>query len=147
MFYRLEILINRRIHLGKLTIMVFPLLEYAFYLKNIHLCLSWIKWCFLHLKKKMYPKIIHLCTSWKKWYFVHLKMFSTRRIYTSLQTFFNFFNEQYLPLCELTNVVFSSLEKDICQKIIHICANIYKIYLMKNINLCASWLKWYFLHL
>ena len=54
--------------------------------------------------------------------------------------------EEYLPLCELTNMVFSMLENVICQKNIHICMNIFNKYLMKNIYLCASWLKWCFLH-
>ena len=69
-----------RIPFCELTTMVFPSLEYAFFLKNKHLCISCIKWCFLHLKKN--PKNIHLCTSWQKWYFLHLKMPSTWRIYT-----------------------------------------------------------------
>ena len=40
-----------------------------FYLKNIHLCASWLKWCSLHLK-----------------------MLSTLRIYTSVRVFFYFFH-------------------------------------------------------
>ena len=75
-----------------LTIMVSPSLEYVFYLKNIHLCTSWLKLCFLHLKKKINSKNIYLCASWQTYfcpylgirYSLHLKSFPP---------------EQYTPLC------------------------------------------------
>ena len=64
-----------------------------------------------YTKNVFYLKNIHLCAS-----------------------VFQFFNEEYLPLCKLTNVVFSTLEKVIFQTNIHICLNSFKKYSMKNIK-------------
>ena len=138
-----------------------PLCDYlTFWSKNIYLCASSLKWCFLHLK-----------------------MFSTWTIYTTVQVFFNMFSmknfnlcssvvflpKEYpsyeyfsisfieeFPLCKLTKMVFSTLENVLYQKKtcplcdftkmvfltlrknIHLCASV----LLRNIYLCASWLKW-----
>ena len=78
-----------RIPLCELTLMVLPSLEYVFYLNNIHLCTGWLKQCFLHLKKKLSKKYTPLCEL-TKMTFSTLKMFSTWRIYTSVQACFNF---------------------------------------------------------
>ena len=78
-----------RIPLCELTLMVLPSLEYVFYLKNIHLCTSRLKWCFLHMKKKLSKEYTPLCEL-TKMTFSTLKMFSSWSIYTSVQAYFNF---------------------------------------------------------
>ena len=87
-------------------------------MKNIYLCVSLLKCCFLHQRnahlcasafKYFSMKNIYFSTSWPKCCFQHLKMLCTRRIYTSLCGF--------------------------------------KKFLMKNIYICESVLKCYFLHL
>ena len=124
--------------LSELTEMVFSTLEKVFYSKNLHLSgrvfhffneefiplCKLTKMAFFTLKNAFCLKNIYLCASWLKWYLLYLKLFSTLRIYTSVRVFFNFFNKEYLPMCELTNVFY-----------------------LKNIHLCASWLKWCLLYL
>ena len=78
-----------RIPLCELTLMVLPSLEYVFYLKNIHLGTSQLKWCFLHMKEKLFKEYTPLCEL-TKMTFSALKMFSTWRIYTTVQAYFNF---------------------------------------------------------
>ena len=80
-----------RIPLCKLTIMVFPSLEYVFYPNNIHLCTSRLKWCFLHLKKKYTP-----LSEMTKMIFPTLKnVFNLKNIHLCTSVF-QFFNEEYL---------------------------------------------------
>ena len=112
-----------------------PSLEYFFYLKNIHLCMSvfqflllkntfvwvdsngiaftWIsflpeeytplyratKTVFSTPEKKLSKLYTPLCEL-TKMTFSTLKMFYTWRIYTSVQAHFNFFNVEYIYLCE-----------------------------------------------
>ena len=113
-----------------------------------------------------YSKNVHLCASWLKWYVLHWKIFSTWGIHTSVGVFFIYFIEE-LPLSELTKVVFTTLETVFYQKNIyilcdltkmfvstlrnvfypknmHLCASILRFISLKNIYLCANWLKWYF---
>ena len=66
-------------------------------------------------------KNIYLSVSWQTWCFLHLKMLSTWRIYTSVWVFINFFC--WIPLCELTIMVFPSLEYVFYLKNIHLCTS------------------------
>ena len=55
-------------------------------------------------------KNIYLSTSWPKCCFHHLEMLSIRRIYTSVRVLKKCFNEEYLPLCKFTKMLFSTLK-------------------------------------
>ena len=66
--------------------------------KKIYICVSWLKWCFLCLKSYLRVffnffkmKNIFPCAIWLRWCFLHLKMLFTKRIYTSVWLFFQFF--------------------------------------------------------
>ena len=78
--------------------------------------------------------------------FLHL-IFFTWGIYTSVQVFFKLFYEEYLPLCELTKMVFSTIENYLYLKNMHLSASVIQFFSMKNIYPCPRWLKWCFLHL
>ena len=126
------------VSLRNLSITVFPTLKYVLFPRNVHLCV-----------KIFSLKNICLWYQWTKMVFLNLKCFLPK---------------EYTPLSELTKLkilhtrnIFTSvcLHKNgvFCSKIvfyfknIHPCANIFQFCSIKNIPLCASWLKWCFLHL
>ena len=49
---------------------------------------------------------------------------------------------EYLPLCELTKIVFYALENLVYLRNIHLCHVFFIFFSLKNIYLCMSWLKW-----
>ena len=73
-------------------------------------------------------KNINLYDIWLKWCFLRLKMSSSRKIYTSVWVFFNYFASWLkwyfyiwrLPLCELTIMVFTTLTHVFYLKNIHL---------------------------
>ena len=92
-----NIIYPKNVHLYASVFTFFPL-------ENIYLCACTQKWCFLHLKCLLLKEYTPLCkfSSIKN---IHLfevtkMVLSTRRIYTSVQVFFYFFTEEYLPLIE-----------------------------------------------
>ena len=89
-----------------------------FYLKNIHLCTSWLKWCFLHWKifktsviYIYHCAIIHLCDFFSWIIYTSIRLYTyvilfTWSIYTHL---FNygplwFFNLKYIHLCAIIHL-------------------------------------------
>ena len=165
---------------------MFSALKNVFYQKNVHLCASafkyfsmkniylsasWPKWCFLNFKvlssRRIYSSVyvlmknIYLCSSVLKCCFLHLKIFLPEE-HTPL---WKCLIEEFSPLCELTEMVFSTLEKVFYSNNLHLSVSVFHIFqwrihtlktvfftpenvfYLKNIHLCASWLKWCLLYL
>ena len=133
--------------------------ENLIYPKNIHLHTNVLQ---------VFALNSYLSASWLKSCFLQLKRSSIQRIYTFVRVFFHFFLLDYLPLCELTTkvflhlimflpkectplckltkMVFSTLKNVFYMRDIHLCASDFIYFLLKNYP-CASWLKRCFLHL
>ena len=109
-------------------------------MKNIHLCTSWLKWCYIYLK-------------------LLLKFSSTWRIFTSVRVFYKYFYgrkstsmrvdyngistletlpQEYIPLCECFSIfhwrisIFVWVENNIYLKNIHLCTSVFQFLLLKN---------------
>ena len=93
----------------------------------------------------IYPKNIHLHTnvlqvfalnsylsaSWLKSCFLQLKRSSIQRIYTFVRVFFHFF---FIRLSTSVRVDYNGI------------STLDNVFYPKNVQLCASWLKWHILH-
>ena len=100
-------------------------------------------------------KNIHLCTSWLKWCYLYLKLFLNSHLpeeYTPLCECFSIISmEEYLPPCKLTIMVFLHLKLFLPQEYIPLCECfsifhwrisifvwVENIIYLKNIHLCTS---------
>ena len=94
-----------RIPLYELTILVYPTFEYVFQQKDIHLCASWLNWCFLRLK--IFPKeVTPLCECFQLKEYFQLKNIKVRVSWLRRcsYTWKCFLPEEYTPLWELTKL-------------------------------------------
>ena len=148
--------IEELIPLCELTKIVFSILENGVNLKNICFCLSVFK-----PKMFFYLKNIHLCTSWLKWCILHWKIFKTSVIYiyhsaiihlcdfSSLEVYtpphdytppLFFLPEVYIPLWGNTPLWFFSPEVYNLCAIMQICNFLPKVYTL----LCDYTPLWFF---
>ena len=88
-------------------------------MKNIHLCTSWLKWCYLYLK-------------------LFLKFSSTWRIYTSVRVFFNYFYGRISTSMWVDYNGISTLETVFTTRI-YTSVWVFFNFSLKNIYLCMSW--------
>ena len=97
-------------------------IENIIYTKNVHLYASAFYIFFIgkYLPLCLYTKIV----------FFTLKMSSTQRIYTSVQIFVH---KEHSTLCEVTKMLFITLENVIYPKNIHLYASVFLFFSLKNI--------------
>ena len=128
------------IPLYELTILVYPTLEYVFQQKDIHLCASWLNWCFLRLK--IFPKeVTPLCECFQlKEYFqlknIKVRVSWLRRCSYTWKCFFTWRIYTSMGVDKVENIIYP--------KNVHLYASVFPL---ENIYLCACTQKWCFLSL
>ena len=129
--------IEELIPLCELTKIVFSILENGVNLKNICFCLSVFK-----PKMFFYLKNIHLCTSWLKWCILHWKIFKTSVIYIYHSAIIHLCDFStwniYISVRLYNSVIFLHLKYIHLHMIIHLRYSFYLkyIYLCEVIHLC-----------
>ena len=88
-------------------------------MKNIHVCMSWLIWCYLYLK-------------------LFLKFSSTWRIYTSVRVFFNYFYGRISTSMQVDYNGISTLETVFTTRI-YSSVWVFFNFSLKNIYHCMSW--------